>query len=372
MAGKHVTNAITTHQLVKRFGDVAAVDHVDLEIQEGEFFTLLGPSGCGKTTTLRMIVGLEKPTEGEVYLGDRCLISTRRKVFVQPEKRDMGMVFQSYALWPHMTVFENVAYPLKLRHVGGTQLRERVLNALRIVGLEGLHERTAPALSGGQQQRVALARALVFNPRVLLLDEPLSNLDAKLRGEMRRELKEVQARVGVTMIYVTHDQVEALSLSDRIAIMNRGKVEHLGSPKDVYLRPATPFVQDFLGLTISLDAAVANRRDGMLEVTLPSLPEAPVYVPTDEDGGALLQPGTPVVLAVRPEQVQAWSQRPLGRPNLLPAHVRRVNFVGDRFEYTVDIAGQQRLLPLPISNAFEVDDEFFLEVPPAAVKVWPR
>jgi iron(III) transport system ATP-binding protein len=204
----------------------------------------------------------------------------------------------------------------------------------------------------------------------LLLDEPLSNLDAKLRGEMRRELKEVQARVGVTMIYVTHDQVEALSLSDRIAIMNRGKVEQLGPPKEVYLRPATPFVQDFLGLTVSLDAVVTNRKDGILEVVLPSLPQSPVYVPTD--GDATLQAGSEVVLAARPEQVTAWSERPVGRPNLLPARVRRINFVGDRFEYTVDIAGQQRLLPLPISHAFDVDQEFFLEVPQTAIKVWPR
>src|SRR5262249_12834798 len=292
----------------------------------------------------------------------------RRGLFVQPEKRDMGMVFQSYALWPHMTVFENVAYPLKLRRVGRTELRERVLEALRIVGLDGLHSRTAPALSGGQQQRVALARSLVFNPRVLLLDEPLSNLDAKLRGEMRRELKEVQRRVGVTMIYVTHDQIEALSLSDRIAILNHGKVEHVGPPRDVYLRPATPFVQDFLGLTLSLDASVAKLYSGTLEIALPSLPEERVYATAGDDGTAALQLGRDVLLAIRPEQVQAWPTRPAGRKNLLPARVVGANFVGDHFEYTIDIAGQRRLLPLPVAHAFDIGQDFFLEVPEMAVK----
>src|SRR6266508_764793 len=190
--------AIRVQGLVKRFGSVVAVNRLNLEIERGEFFTLLGPSGCGKTTTLRLIVGLEKPDEGDVYLAERCLVSVSQRTFVQPEKRNMGMVFQSYALWPHMTVFENVAYPLKLRHTKRQTIREKVFESLRLVGLEGLEQRTAPALSGGQQQRVALARALVFEPEVLLLDEPLSNLDAKLRAEMRHELKELQHRVGIT------------------------------------------------------------------------------------------------------------------------------------------------------------------------------
>ncbi len=216
--------------LSKTFNRVVAVDRLDLDVREGEFFTLLGSSGCGKTTTLRLVGGLEKPDGGEIYLGDKCLVSERQKVFVKPEKRHMGMVFQSYALWPHMTVFENVAYPLKLRGIKGNEAEKKVAEVLGLVGLSGLQERPAPALSGGQQQRVALARALVFSPRVLLLDEPLSNLDAQLREEMRRELKALQQRLHITVLFVTHDQIEALSLSGRIAIMKAGQLEQVGTP----------------------------------------------------------------------------------------------------------------------------------------------
>ena len=190
--------------LYKTFDDVVAVNRIDLDIAEGEFFTMLGSSGCGKTTTLRMIGGLEKPDGGEIYLGGQCLVSAEKRLFIKPEKRNMGMVFQSYALWPHMTVFENVAYPLKLRAVKGRDAERKVAEVLGLVGLSGLEDRPAPALSGGQQQRVALARALVFSPKVLLLDEPLSNLDAQLREEMRRELKALQQRVNITVIFVTH------------------------------------------------------------------------------------------------------------------------------------------------------------------------
>src|SRR5688572_11218208 len=196
-----------------------------------------------------MIGGLERPDGGAVYLGDKCFVSVEKNIFVKPEKRDMGMVFQSYALWPHMTVFENVSYPLKLRGIKGREAEKKVADVLELVGLTGLEDRPAPALSGGQQQRVALARALVFSPKVLLLDEPLSNLDAQLREEMRRELKSLQRRVNVTVIFVTHDQIEALSLSDRIAIMKFGVLEQVGTPEQVYYYPATPFVRDFLGKT---------------------------------------------------------------------------------------------------------------------------
>ena len=208
--------------LYKTFNRVVAVNRLNLEVREGEFFTLLGSSGCGKTTTLRMVGGLERPDGGEIHLGDRCLVSESKRLFVKPEKRDMGMVFQSYALWPHMTVFENVVYPLKLRGIRGQEAENKVEEVLGLVGLAGLQDRPAPALSGGQQQRVALARALVFSPKVLLLDEPLSNLDAQLREEMRRELKGLQQRLRITVLFVTHDQIEALSLSDRIAIMQTG------------------------------------------------------------------------------------------------------------------------------------------------------
>ena len=252
--------------LHKKFDRVVAVERMNLEIAEGEFFTLLGSSGCGKTTTLRLVGGLEKPDGGEIHLGGRCLVSSERKLFVKPEKREMGMVFQSYALWPHMTVFENVVYPLRLRGVKGREAERKVADVLGLVGLAGLEDRPAPALSGGQQQRVALARALVFSPKVLLLDEPLSNLDAQLREEMRRELKALQQRVRITVIFVTHDQIEALSLSDRVAIMKFGRLEQVGTPEEVYYRPATPFVRDFLGKTFLVSGKVSAVSDQLVNL----------------------------------------------------------------------------------------------------------
>jgi iron(III) transport system ATP-binding protein len=210
--------------LAKAFGRTPAVDHVGFDVPAGWLATLLGPSGCGKTTTLRLLAGLEKPDAGEVHVGGRLLTSAPRAVFVAPEKRRMGMVFQTYAIWPHMTVFENIAFPLREKRVPAAEVRERVMAALRMLGLEGFHDRPAPLLSGGQQQRVALGRALVANPDVLLLDEPFSNLDARLREEMRLELKELQARVGVTTVFVTHDQAEAMILSDRVFVMSAGRI----------------------------------------------------------------------------------------------------------------------------------------------------
>src|SRR5437763_312066 len=222
----------------KFFGAVKAVDRVSLDVTEGEILTLLGPSGCGKTTTLRMAIGLERCSEGEILYQGRVVDSAR--VHVPTHKRNMGMVFQSYAIWPHMTVFENVAYPLRVRGVKGSKVREEVQRVLELVDLPGLGERPATMLSGGQQQRVALARSLVFEPRILLLDEPFSNLDAKLREQMRAELRVLQRRLGITVLFVTHDQVEALSLSDRIAVMNAGHVEQIGTPTELYLDPRTP------------------------------------------------------------------------------------------------------------------------------------
>jgi iron(III) transport system ATP-binding protein len=248
--------------LVKTFGAVTAVNDLSFEARAGEFLTLLGPSGCGKTTTLRLVAGLERPDRGEIYVGDRLISSASSRLFVPPERRGMGMVFQSYAIWPHMTVFENVAFPLQELRVSRAEIRERVMTILSTVGLGELHARPAPMLSGGQQQRVALARALVSNPEVLLLDEPLSNLDARLREEMRFELREMQARLGITSIFVTHDQAEAMTLSDRIVVMNAGRIEQEGSPEDVYQRPSTRFVMDFLGRANHLPARIQKADDG--------------------------------------------------------------------------------------------------------------
>src|SRR5581483_3533415 len=212
-------------------GGPQAVRNVSLDVEQGTIFTLLGPSGSGKTTTLRLIAGLEEPDSGAIYFRDRPMVDVAQRLFVPANSRNVGMVFQSYAIWPHMTVEENVAYPLKLRHLSKERVRERVSAALDLVGMSGLERRPAPLLSGGQQQRVALARALVYEPEVLLLDEPFSNLDAKLRDQMRVELKLLQHRLGITVVFVTHDQVEALSLSDRVAVMNLGEVQQIGKPE---------------------------------------------------------------------------------------------------------------------------------------------
>ena len=237
--------SVTLKHITKAFGKNVVVRDVDQVIRGGEFVTLLGPSGCGKTTILRMIAGFERPTEGEIWFDDRPI--SGGKTFVPPEKRGIGMVFQNYAVWPHMTVFENTAYPLTIRKCPKEELKERVERALSLMNLTEYADRLPSQLSGGQQQRVALARALVAEPELLLLDEPLSNLDAKLRESMRFEIKRLQEKLGITVVYVTHDQTEAMAMSDRIFVINRGEVQQTGTPEEIYNHPANPFVADFLG-----------------------------------------------------------------------------------------------------------------------------
>jgi iron(III) transport system ATP-binding protein len=249
---------ITVLELAKSFsgedGVVRAVDGIDFEVPRGKLMTLLGPSGCGKTTTLRCLAGLERPDRGEIRIAVRTVVSTAKGVFVPAHKRRIGMVFQSYAIWPHMTVLDNVCYPLDELRLSRSERTRRGKAALSLVGLEGLESRLAPNLSGGQQQRVALARALVAEPEVLLLDEPLSNLDAKLRENMRGELRALQQRLGITTVYVTHDQIEALSMSDFIAVMSHGKIIEQRTPRELYERPKTRFVAEFLGMTNFLNS----------------------------------------------------------------------------------------------------------------------
>ena len=252
---------LNTEYKTQRGPSVKAAQDVSFEVPVGKLFTLLGPSGCGKTTTLRSIAGLEKPTSGEIEVGGKVVYSSSRGVFVAPNKRNFGMVFQSYAIWPHMNVFENAAFPLRVRRarMSRKDLQDKVMRVLGAVQLDHLAEREATKLSGGQQQRLALARALVMEPQLLLLDEPLSNLDAKLRERMRFELKRIQRELGLTTIYVTHDQSEALALSHEIAVMSEGRVVQIGQPRDIYQRPKSKFVADFIGSTNFLDGRIVSR-----------------------------------------------------------------------------------------------------------------
>ena len=361
--------------LYKTFDQVVAVNRISLEIAEGEFFTLLGSSGCGKTTTLRMIGGLEKPDGGAIHLGDQCLVAPQANLFVKPEKRNMGMVFQSYALWPHMTVFENVSYPLKLRGIRGRQAEMKVAEVLGLVGLSGLEERPAPALSGGQQQRVALARALVFSPKVLLLDEPLSNLDAQLREEMRRELKALQRRVNVTVIFVTHDQIEALSLSDRIAIMKFGELEQVGTPEAVYYHPATPFVRDFLGKTFLLTGKVVAVSDERIQVEVQGVGASALTLrPSNVIGSSNGFPkvGQSALVAIRPEKIALSVRASGGESNVVEGTLQASQFLGDRYEYTVTLGSETRVIVSPEARQLKQGGKVFLELKPEGMTLWPR
>jgi spermidine/putrescine transport system ATP-binding protein len=304
--------------VTKQFDDVVAVDDLSLDVETGSFFALLGPSGCGKTTTLRMIGGFEQPTAGRIYLGEREVSG------LPAYKRDVNTVFQSYALFPHLSVFENVAFGLRRRSVRGEPLRGRVEEILEIVGLEGMGKRKPRQLSGGQQQRVALARALVNKPQVLLLDEPLGALDLKLRKQMQLELKAIQHYVGITFIHVTHDQEEAMTMADQIAVMNHGRIEQLGTPTDLYEKPATAYVASFLGASNLITGTVS----GSDTVRLRQGPE--VRVPT----GALNGRSGEVAVGIRPEKIELGSSQ----ANALEGTIVEQAYVGVATQYIVDTA----------------------------------
>lgn len=335
------------------YGGLRAVDGIELAVYEGELLSLLGPSGCGKTTTLNLIAGFLDPTAGRIVIDGEDV--TRRP----PHERDLGMVFQSYALFPHMSVFDNVAFGLRERRVPAAEIAPRVRDVLGLVRLEG-RERERPAhLSGGMQQRVALARALVYRPRVLLLDEPLAALDKKLREEMRAELREIQRSISITTIFVTHDQAEALALSDRIGVMDRGRIEQIGPPREIYARPATRFVADFIGASSILRGRAATGdalrlADGFL-----------LAVAT----ARTLAPGTDVEVAIRPERVHLATAQ---RDNVLEGRIVRLSYQGALTEVTTEVVGGQRLLafvtePAPIPLA--VGQTVRLYVPPDAFTV---
>lgn len=323
---------ISLRHVSKVFGaSVKAVDDAVLDITDGEIVCFLGPSGCGKTTTLRLVAGFERPTDGEIWIGDRP-VSTKKDM-VPAERRNLGMVFQNYAVWPHMTVFGNVAYPLKLRRTPKAVLREKVNRTISLVGLSGLEKRYPEQLSGGQQQRVAFARALVVEPAALLLDEPLSNLDAKLREKMRFELMDLHRQIRVTMVYVTHDQAEAMVLSDRVVVMNHGRIVQVGPPREIYQQPADPFVADFIGLANFMPVRLVEEGagSGVVEADTARRTRHRCLVERRESR-ELPAKG---MLFVRPEDVEIV---PAEGADVLGTVVR-VTFLGTRLDVRVEVDG---------------------------------
>jgi iron(III) transport system ATP-binding protein len=350
--------------VVKRYGDTAVVDGISFTVAPGEFFTLLGPSGCGKTTTLRLLAGLETPDAGEITLEGRCLAAPAHGIMVPIDKRGMGMVFQSYAIWPHLTVFENVAFPLRVRREPKDVIKKRVIEALELVGLGGLESRGATELSGGQQQRVALARAVVYTPSLLLLDEPLSNLDVKLREQMRTELHALHRRLNLAVVYVTHDQAEALALSDRIAVVNQGRLEQVGTPMEVYERPHTRFVGDFLGRTVIVKGTMRNDA-GQSWVDVQGKGRV-----ASQQGGQFSD-GELVRILSRPEDITLL---PMGEvePNQVVGKIEHVAYMGDHLEYTIAAAGRTLLLPATKKEAYAIGDDIRLAFDPTCVTTLPQ
>ena len=338
---------------------VRAAQDVSFEVPEGKLFTLLGPSGCGKTTTLRSIAGLERPRSGEISVAGRVVYSSERGIFIAPNRRGFGMVFQSYAIWPHMNVFQNAAFPLVVgaRRFGKREIRDRVMRVLSAVQLDAFAEREATKLSGGQQQRLALARALAMEPQLLLLDEPLSNLDAKLRELMRFELKRLQRDLRITTVYVTHDQSEALALSHSIAVMNEGRIQQVGSPREVYEKPRSRFVADFVGTTNFLDGTVLSRgaagdsrvRTGIGDIEIAQ--------------GDELREGERVLVSVRPEDVLLAEARPEGG-NVWQGRVDQKVFLGDFVDFQVKVGDRVLLSRCHPSLRTPVGEAIYVKLDP--------
>jgi len=348
---------IQLQDLVKRFGALEAVSHVSLKIREGELFTLLGPSGCGKTTILRLIGGFHKPDGGEVYFDEKPVSS------IPPYERNIGMVFQNYALWPHMTISDNITYGLKLKRLPKTEITGKVSQVLRLVNLVGLESRYPGQLSGGQQQRVALARALVLNPDVLLLDEPLSNLDAKIRIQVRAEIRKLQKDLGITTLYVTHDQEEALTLSDHIAVIHQGKIQQIGSPRDLYERPENPFVADFIGINnlISGDVQEIDFNEKWMKVQTRVGPLTCI-------GNERSKPGDRCMVSVRPEIASISQSEQVQRGfNCIGGTVSFASYIGNTIRYDIEIH-REMMFKVDIQNPwgyqpFSIGEKVYVRFP---------
>ena len=326
--------AVKAVGLVKRFGELTAVDHVNIDVEEGELVTFLGPSGCGKTTLLRMIAGLLNPDEGEILIDDEVVFSLPKRINVPAEKRDIGMVFQSYAIWPHYTVFENVAYPLRIRKFSRSEIKDKIAKLLAMVQMEHLADRYPGQLSGGQQQRVALVRALVYSPRLLLLDEPLANLDALVRESVRFEIKELQRQTRITSIYVTHDQAEAMVLSDKVVVMADGEVKQVGTPFEIYSNPLSKFVASFIGMSNFFPVKIVKIEEDAMIVKTTEGNE--IRCPLDNT----ITRGKRLLVCVRPEDFEVMAKRPENNVNVLKARVHKSAFLGNILHYWVDVGGK--------------------------------
>lgn len=349
--------SVRLEKIEKRFGDVLAVDNISIEVEEGEFFSLLGPSGCGKTTTLRMIAGFEEPDSGKIMFGENDITN------MKPQQRNVGMVFQNYALFPHMTVGENVAFGLRARNVEKSAVSSKVENALKLVDMTGYENRPVNALSGGQQQRVALARALVIEPNILLLDEPLSNLDAKLRVETREQIRSLQQRLGITTFYVTHDQEEALSQSDRMAVLIRGKCVQVGPPRDIYREPANREVMAFLGKANFLKTAIEQSENGFINLRISD--SWNLKFPTSENFS-----DNEAVVGFRPHEVLIQSHI---AERYVEARVIDIIYTGAYEEFVLQHAGQRFIAQRTseVNNkAIKIGEKISIKLPENAVRVF--
>lgn len=328
--------------LYKLFGNETAVEDVTLDIGDGEFVTLLGPSGCGKTTTLRCVAGLERPNRGEIRIGGDIVASAEKGIYLYPEQRNIGMVFQSYAVWPHMTVFDNCAYGLRVRRASRDVIKKKTMRALELVGLDSLADRYATKLSGGQRQRVALARAIVYEPKVILFDEPLSNLDAKLREQMRTELVRLQKEVGITSIYVTHDQSEALVMSDRVVVMDKAIIQQIGDPRTIYTHPTNSFVANFIGVANLMKGDFTGRDGDIAGIEIP-VGEGNQHLRLRAVGGNGANPGDKVYLSLRPEDIQLHVAPPSGDSglNVIQGNVIDSIYLGNFLECHVRVGNHE-------------------------------
>jgi iron(III) transport system ATP-binding protein len=359
MDGQVSADQIEVEDLIVHYGDVMAVKGVSFTVRRGEHLTLLGPSGCGKTTTLRAIAGLEQPSAGEIRIGGRVVYSSAGRVQVPTEKRGVSMVFQSYAIWPHMTVFDNVAYGLRVRRIGKQEIAEKVRWALELVRMGDLADRSAAKLSGGQQQRVALARSFVFAPTVILFDEPLSNLDAKLRAEMRLEIKELQHRLGITSVYVTHDQEEALAISDRVIVMHAGLIEQIGTPNEIYDTPRSAFVADFVGAANVIHGHLRRdpTRPGLVSLETPK-----GHVIHGVDNGR--PAGAESAFSIRTVYPYLSRARPDAPVNVWPVRINRRVFLGDFVQYLVEWEDRELVVRRPPQEQFDEGEQVYLAVEP--------